>query len=246
MQTGQLGVGRQRKAFVTDRLARSLDRLADYSDDALLAELRRLSEYLGTSRITIRDIDNHARCSYALLKRRFGGLTNALKVAGLDAPGFHRDIPEDELLDELERIWEEALSRDGRRPYTQDLTRYGSRFSRGPYYRRWGSWIRACEAVLDRSRKDSGPFGGQPRPPSAPDGRPGRRTPVKRSIPLSVRYNVLRRDRFVCKACGRSPATHPGTALHVDHHRAESKGGGTFEENLRTLCEDCNIGKGVS
>lgn len=53
-------------------------------------------------------------------------------------------------MDELERIWEKALSRDGRRPYRQDLARCGSRFSQGPYYRRWGAWIRACEAVLDR------------------------------------------------------------------------------------------------
>ena len=231
---------------MTDRLERSLDRLADYSDDALLAELRRLADYLGRSRITIRDIDDHGRCSYALLKQRFGGLTNALKAAGLSASLFHRDVSDDDLLDELERIWEEALSRDGRRPYKQDLARYGSRYSQGPYYRRWGSWIRACEAVLERSRTDTHSRANQPMVPTPTEERSGRRTSVKRRIPLSVRYNVLRRDRFICATCGRSPATHQGTVLHVDHIHPESKGGQTVEKNLRTLCEDCNLGKGAS
>ena len=229
---------------MTDRLERSLDRLADYSDEALLAELRRLANDLGTTRVTIRDIDNHARCSYALLKERFGGLTNALKAAGLDPPGFHRDIPDDELLDELERVWEEALSRDGRRPYKRDLARYRSRFSQGPYYRRWGSWIRACEAVLGRSRSDSDSLRRKPQAQGARERTT--RTSVKQRIPLRLRYNVLRRDRFVCTVCGHSPATHPGTVLHVDHVIPESAGGETAEENLKTLCERCNLGKGAS
>lgn len=232
--------------MVTDRFEKSLDRLADYSDDALIAELRRLADYLGRSRITIRDIDVHARCSYALLKCRFGGLTGALAAAGLGASPIHRNVADDELLDELERIWGEALSRDGRRPYVRDLARYGSHYSRGPYYRRWGSWIRACEAVLDRSRVDTDSSAIQVSMSTATEERAGRRTSVKRRIPLRVRYNVLLRDRFACATCGRSPATHQGTVLHVDHIHPESKGGKTVEENLRTLCADCNVGKGAS
>ena len=230
---------------MTNRLERSLDRLADYSDDALLAELRRLADYLGTSRITIRDIDDHGRCSYALLKQRFGGLMNALKAAGFGTLPFHRDISDDELMDELERIWEEALSHDGRRPYKQDLARYKSRYSQGPYYRRWGSWISACEAVLERSRNNAYSSPRQPKVKNPTDERPRRRASLKRKIPLSVRYSVLSRDRFICGTCGRSPAPHPGTVLHVDHIHPESKGGQATEFNLRTLCEDCNLGKGA-
>jgi 5-methylcytosine-specific restriction endonuclease McrA len=231
---------------VRDSLESSLDRLADYSDAALLAELRRLATFLGTSRITIRDIDDHARCSYALLKQRFGGLTNALNAAGLGAPTFHRDIPEDELLDELERVWEETLSKDGRRPYSDDLARYESKFSRGPYYRRWASWIRACEAVLARSARGARSKSDERRLTTSMAEQPVRRSSVKRGIPLGLRYGVMRRDRFLCQVCGCSPATHPGTVLHVDHVHSESKGGETVEGNLRTLCENCNLGKGAS
>jgi hypothetical protein len=98
-----------------------MDRLADYSNDALLAELRRLSDVLGTAQLTVKDIENHGRCCYELFKQRFGGLRSALNAAGLTATDFNRNVADDELLDELERIWEESLSKDGRRPFQNDL-----------------------------------------------------------------------------------------------------------------------------
>ena len=57
-----------------------------------------------------------------------------------------------------------------------------------------------------------------------------------------IRYQILRRDNFKCQICGRSSAE---TKLHVDHIRPISKGGslGKNYDNLRTLCELCNIGK---
>jgi 5-methylcytosine-specific restriction endonuclease McrA len=44
--------------------------------------------------------------------------------------------------------------------------------------------------------------------------------------------------------CGASPAKDPRTVLHVDHIVPWSKGGETTEDNLRTLCEVCNVGRG--
>jgi 5-methylcytosine-specific restriction endonuclease McrA len=67
----------------------------------------------------------------------------------------------------------------------------------------------------------------------------------KREIPLGIRYSVLRRDNFKCVLCGNSPATDPTCVLHVDHIHPSSKGGKTVVENLRTLCEHCNVGKGA-
>jgi 5-methylcytosine-specific restriction endonuclease McrA len=66
----------------------------------------------------------------------------------------------------------------------------------------------------------------------------------KRGIRLGLRYAVLKRDRFRCVICGRSPATCLGVALHVDHIVAWVNGGKTVIENLRSTCEDCNRGKG--
>ena len=59
----------------------------------------------------------------------------------------------------------------------------------------------------------------------------------------SLRYEILRRDGFRCQICGRTQAD--GVRLHVDHIVPISKGGKTEYDNLRVLCEDCNLGKGA-
>ena len=59
-----------------------------------------------------------------------------------------------------------------------------------------------------------------------------------------LRYMVLQRDGRRCKICGRSEAD--GAKLHVDHIIPISKGGKTEMDNLQTLCDYCNIGKGNS
>lgn len=58
-----------------------------------------------------------------------------------------------------------------------------------------------------------------------------------------LRYNVIRRDAYRCRACGASVAT--GAMLHVDHIKPVSKGGRTEMGNLQTLCTVCNAGKGA-
>jgi len=67
---------------------------------------------------------------------------------------------------------------------------------------------------------------------------------TKREISERMRFRILMRDGFACKACGRSPATEIGVELHVDHILPWSKGGETVEENLSTKCKECNLGKG--
>lgn len=65
----------------------------------------------------------------------------------------------------------------------------------------------------------------------------------RREISLRLRYRVLRRDGYRCQLCGRTAAD--GVTLHLDHRVPWAKGGATDEANLRTLCVDCNLGKGV-
>lgn len=59
----------------------------------------------------------------------------------------------------------------------------------------------------------------------------------------SLRYDILKRDGFRCVLCGAS--AKDGVKLHVDHIFPVSKGGKTEPDNLRTLCESCNRGKGA-
>ena len=61
-------------------------------------------------------------------------------------------------------------------------------------------------------------------------------------LTAGLRYDVLQRDRFKCTICGAGQTD--GVKLHVDHIIPVSKGGKTERDNLRTLCERCNLGKG--
>lgn len=73
---------------------------------------------------------------------------------------------------------------------------------------------------------------------------PSRVTVRRRSsISMSQRFEVFRRDGFTCVYCGRRP---PHVELHVDHVRPVSKGGTNDLSNLRTACNECNLGKGAT
>ncbi len=55
-----------------------------------------------------------------------------------------------------------------------------------------------------------------------------------------VRFDVFKRDGFVCQYCGRTP---PEVVLEVDHINPKSKGGKDNINNYITACVDCNRGK---
>jgi CRISPR/Cas system Type II protein with McrA/HNH and RuvC-like nuclease domain len=61
-----------------------------------------------------------------------------------------------------------------------------------------------------------------------------------RSLPASVRFEILRRDGFTCRYCGRKA---PLVSLQVDHIVPWSRGGTDNLSNLVTSCFECNIGK---
>lgn len=60
---------------------------------------------------------------------------------------------------------------------------------------------------------------------------------------VSLRFEVLKRDRFTCVYCGNRP---PDVVLHVDHIHPQAAGGLDDPSNLVTACSSCNLGKGDS
>ena len=58
---------------------------------------------------------------------------------------------------------------------------------------------------------------------------------------LKLRFQILSRDHFTCKYCGRKA---PNVELEVDHIYPNSKGGKSAIENYTTTCRECNLGKG--
>ena len=65
----------------------------------------------------------------------------------------------------------------------------------------------------------------------------------RKSLTLTKRFQIMKRDGFKCCICGRTPATTIGLVLEVDHIHPVSKGGSNYHDNLQTVCFDCNRGK---
>jgi hypothetical protein len=63
------------------------------------------------------------------------------------------------------------------------------------------------------------------------------------AIKRSYRFQILRRDNFTCRYCGRSA---PDVVLEVDHVIPRSRGGKDHAPNLVTACFDCNQGKAAT
>lgn len=285
-----------------------LTTLEEYSDEALVAELRRVAELLNGERLTRSRFDSLARVHSSTLHHRFGSWAAALDKAGISesiAPRF-RVLTRDEVLQALREFaaenpgasvtekgiaarlgmhrgaisrrfgkWETLLAEVGLDPvplgrrYTDEecfenilalWTQYGRqpRFGElkrqpsvvGPkaYIRRWGGWRAALSAFVKAVNEspESLPDQSRVEQASVPDVKATlTEGAVPRSLSLALRYKVLVRDKFRCVICGASPAKDIGVELHVDHIHPWSRGGRNVEENLRSLCSKCNLGKGA-
>lgn len=66
---------------------------------------------------------------------------------------------------------------------------------------------------------------------------------TRKALSKKTRFEVFKRDGFVCQYCGAHP---PSVILHVDHIDPVAKGGGNHMDNLVTSCQACNLGKSAN
>lgn len=66
---------------------------------------------------------------------------------------------------------------------------------------------------------------------------------MRKAIGKKLRFDVFKRDGFVCAYCGSTP---PAVILQVDHINPVANGGSNDIDNLITSCQPCNIGKGAT
>lgn len=208
-------------------------------DSELLSDLKRCAEHLGRNTITIDEYREHGLAHPSTIQRRFGSWTNALSLASLDPSRSPIGISDDDLFGNLKDVWTKL----GRQPRYGDIKKPLSRFSAGTYEKRFGGWRKSLEQFISWINSDdaSKPVGSAT-PKAVIESKPTRRT--RREISERQRFRILLRDGFRCLTCGASPLKGPGIELHVDHVLPWSKGGETVDENLRTKCSRCNLGKG--
>lgn len=218
----------------------------DVTRQECIDDLKRVAKALGLTALTVAQYRKQGRFSEKPFNRHFGNWVGALKAAGLVVSDqFHPRTPDEDLFDNLEAVWQGL----GRRPTVNDMFPPLSRFSAHVYKRRFGGFRKALEAFVAAVHHQQAPRSPARERSAAHDTetpqRPPNRPMGSRSIGWRLRYLVLKRDRFNCRACGRSPAHEPGTVLHVDHVVPWSRGGSTVESNLQTRCDRCNGGKGA-
>ena len=205
----------------------------DQPDEELLKDLRAVAAALGAHALTYRVYEERGRFACETVRRRFGSWNRALAKAGLSASKRHR-IPNSELIASVAQVWMQL----GRPPSRTEFDRLGSGASDSTVENRFGGWRRALEAVVlelgDGTVKDS-----------SPQEEPTTRATTPRTPDLRLRWRIMQRDQFRCVKCGATPALDPRVVLHVDHVVPWKSGGRTEFENLQTLCQRCNLGKGT-
>jgi hypothetical protein len=216
-----------------------------YQDERILEELRRVAAVYSNRRFTRHEFDQAATyCKGTVVLSRFGSWQAALDAAGLVLEAVKKDrslISNAALFEEMKRVWLKV----GHRPSKDEWEAQEPIYSYTTYKARFNGWRNACAAFIE-SLSEAVNEEPENEGSNLPEPSNGLTTEDRRGVPLKLRYRVLVRDNFRCVLCGRSPALESGVRLHVDHIVPFAREGKTNEQNLRTLCESCNWGKGVS
>ena len=167
------------------------------------------------------------RCRSASIAHRFGSWRAALAAAGIHGARVRRYSAQ-ELIERLETAWRAV----GRRPGHRALRAHAG-VTPMPYRKRWGTYMRAC-TLFSRFKRGQITLKEFLRP---------RASGLRKPISPRTRWIVLNRDQHRCRSCGRG-AGERGVKLEVDHIVPVSAGGSNALSNLRTLCLQCNRGKG--
>lgn len=211
----------------------------DESD--LIADVVKVAKVLGKDSVTRENYNQHGKYHADTLQRRFKSWFIVLEKAGLKPTRQPFDISEIELLRNIADVWINL----GRQPRNKDMKAPLSKYGGTTYIRHFGTWMNALKRFIEYESSDNAELDEIPETETSHIiGNVEKEIKDTRTISLRQRFSVFLRDGFRCLSCGKSPLTHPGTELHCDHTLAWSKGGKTIIDNLKTLCSDCNLGKG--
>lgn len=218
----------------------TITRYNQYTDQELIEAIRQYAAEKKIKNVASSQFCKWFGISETTIQRHFDRWVNFCKAAGL-APRYSRSVNRQELLDNLEEVWTEL----GRQPRAKEMKQPLSPISISRYQKIFQkNWYEICLEFLSwKSGASIEEIERESRHVPIVESDTQFNHKTSRNINLSFRYDILKRDNFRCVKCGASPALNPGTQLHIDHKLPWSKGGETQEENLQTLCSECNLGK---
>lgn len=211
------------------------------STEEIVTELKRVAEILKSTSFTRSEFVENSSMTKFIFKGD-NSFNKIMKLAGLDVPLISRKYEDAERFENLLNVW----TYYGRQPKYAEMKVSPSVVGPKAYVIRWGSWTNALLAFIEKvnsdinqevveiEEKNINTTEQAVKKRIAPEDR--------REIPIGLRYDILKRDKFCCVICGAMPKTH-NISLEVDHILAWANGGKTNRLNLRTLCNKCNNGK---
>lgn len=215
----------------------------DTPNDVLIDDVKRVAKVIGKSTVTIADYEQFGKFHPSTLQRRFGSWFKILEKCDLSPSRSNINISNEELFKNIAEVWTNL----GRQPKYSEMKSPLSKYSAGTYEKRFDGWRKALEAFIIYINKGEIDHCASVEKSVKTESVQRDKSVVhktRREISDRLRFQILARDGFTCKKCGRSPIKEMGVQLHVDHIIPWSKGGETVPDNLETKCEKCNLGKG--
>ena len=211
--------------------------------EEVIQSLRNFATEYPNTPATLNAIAKRLSVDQATISGRFGKWKSLLAEVGIASVPMGRRYTEEECFENILTLW----THYGRQPHFGELKHSPSTVGPKAYILRWGGWRAALSAFVKNVNNTDIPTvklnGAEPIIENC--GNVTAEILAPRSIPLALRYKILVRDKFRCVICGASPAKDVTIELHVDHIHPWSLRGQNTEENLRTLCNKCNLGKGA-
>lgn len=121
------------------------------SNAEILAQIRAISARLGKAALAGADIVANSEITQAQLWRRFGSVSAALKQAGVEQVGHGRRHTEDEVFENLLKVW----THYGRTPTVSEMDRSPSTVGKNTYIKRYGGWRKALKAFVERANSEA-------------------------------------------------------------------------------------------
>ena len=220
-----------------------LNSLDEYSNDAILSEIRRVANLHPGGTFSMRSFSRcKPKVSFQTILQRYGTWKKALDAAGvshlIDQRYTGSRYTDEQCLENLAIVWTHC----GKQPPLREMNKPPSTVGSSAYITRWRTWRGSLKAFVEWANNEV--TSGETHSDQTYRGRITHTEEDCRDVRPGLRFKIFLRDRFRCVSCGRSPATHLNVELHADHVVSVYDGGKTIYGNLQTLCQDCNLGKG--